>query len=201
MTNIKSFNPDDRNFNSEKFIASLYPNDAVRKWFDDKQGDQKYYTWIISNCSENEVTGETPQDITLSEQNIKNVMKECLDNCINLNKIFSTLSSQKGALDQEVEKIKRAAVKATSSSNTQQASVGAVENKDQNKQKQGEENKAENNNNNIETPSNDLTTTITQINLAIVRLWNPIPRMIAKVITDQYQHLKSAYEASKTSKE
>lgn len=210
FANIKNYKPDDPNFDANKFIASLYPNETVQKWFNDKSGAQKYWTWIIANCGENEVgDGKALEEVTLNEGNINVLMKDCLDNCINIDKIFSSLNNKKNQFDQEINNLKQKTVKASSTIQQSQNSVGNIssdknedekDNKTQSSssQSQNKSNEQNKDSNNIEGNNNasNINNILTQINLAVIRLWIPIPKIVAKVITDQYQHIKAAYIAS-----
>lgn len=197
INNIKNFHPEDANFNVDKYIISLYPSETVKKWFDEDEnkGKQKYWTWIISNCGENEVPDEPMKEIELNTTNISKLQKECLENCIAVEKIFNSLKSTKNNLDQSFKTIKQSVVSLSNKSD-QTSSVGAAnnnENKDDNKQ-----NSDQKNGNNIDksNPINNANSVLAQIRLAIQRLWYPIPKLTSTVITDQYQHIKMAYEAS-----
>lgn len=210
VANIGNYKPEDPNFDLDKYITSLYPSKTVQEWFNDpKTGSIKYHNYIKFNQDENSASDQVQSGVKLTKENVVNAINGCISSIEGLEKVYASLDQTKRELDGKVNEIKNKVVAATNKQGGNEPVKDNVEqekdNKDSNQNKPGEntqdtQQKSEQSGNDAANKMQSSTNSnpdsvLPAIETAIQRLWNPIGTILVDTITDQYKHIKAAYEA------
>lgn len=210
----------------QEFIKTLYPDQDVYNWFYGKDtnaaknGAVKYRNYILFH-DKAEVTDQTPGTIQLNSQQVNRAVDEWINNIKAIDNTSKGLSSKGDELNEAI-KVLRNKIAGIKDDNSVTESVSDLFVEQENAPNIGNTNNTTSQNTNVNTnpstnnsgasqsSSNSTTNTnnsnndmgntssyfLTEVDLAIIRIFKPLGDFFAEYCKDSYNYLKEAYTKS-----